>query len=606
MEEKLALKNIITPDFDNTAFMRAVEFVCDTDEHIFLTGKAGAGKTTFLKYIRTITQKKCAVVAPTGIAAINAGGETIHSFLQLPFTPFVPASAGGFGTQPQGVEDKHSLLARLKLRDTKVQLLRKLQLLIVDEVSMVRADLLDAMDLVLRHVRKRPNTPFGGVQMLFIGDLYQLPPVVPAEDWDILRHYYDGGYFFDAHVLRHTELTCIELNKVYRQKDLTFIEMLNRIRTGQVWQEDIQHLNSRYQENLDSKPGYIMLCTHNQIADDINKRELDQLATSARTYEGKIENDFNTRNLPVDQQLVLKEGAQVMFIKNDVQNPRRYYNGKIGTVVSLSAEAIMVRPSGSPDAEPIKVDTETWRNVRYVLDQKTGSIIEDELGSYTQYPLRLAWAITVHKSQGLTLDRVIVDLNRSFAAGQVYVALSRCTSFEGLILRSRLNVDNIMVDRRVLAFAQQHLEEDDMDHMLSHYRRKAMLNAIIEHIAFDDLIAATHQLALELKKRKTGPANENQQLTADILNTLNDAKRHTKGFHTQATQLFNAGEHTQLISRKKAAVTYFATQVLQPLISKMDAHLQLYLSLTGVAKQHKMWKDHQELFKQKLSVLQHI
>lgn len=578
-------------DTSNSIFQKAVSFVCDTNENLFLTGRAGTGKTTFLKYIKTQTRKQCAVVAPTGVAAINAGGETIHSFLQLPFSPFVPGSAGGFGRQPQGAEDKHSLLANLRLRETKLKLLRKLELLIIDEVSMVRCDLLDSMDLVLRHVRKNWSQPFGGVQMLFIGDLFQLPPVAPEQDWDILRHYYQSPYFFDAKVLRENPLLYIELKKIYRQKEQVFIDILNRIRGGEVLQQDIDILNKQYDPLPQKNDGYIILSTHNRIADEINLQSLENLPGKLHSFTGEIKNDFTTKNLPTEEVLQLKEGAQVMFVKNDLQTPRRYFNGKIALISKIDYEGIWVSFPGDADSAALLLEKETWKNMRYTLNTQKGEIEEEESGSFTQYPIRLAWAITVHKSQGLTLQKAVVDLNQSFAPGQVYVALSRCTSLDGLVLRSKLAPANIIVDDRVVDFARTESEEDELEEILLQSRRKAYESLLIRIFSFTDQIAYAEQMMPDLMKRKTGPKEKNIHLLEEIIKTLIKAQGHAQGFHKQIRTLIAGGDDSLLAARRRAGITYFTGQVLDPLVASIDQHIVALGTLTKVVKQVRVWKE---------------
>lgn len=577
-------------DDTNALFQLAAAFVRDTHENLFLTGRAGTGKTTFLKYIKESANKSTAIVAPTGVAAINAGGETIHSFLALPLSPFIPVNSGGFGNGGDSLQDKHSLLSNLRLNESKIKLLRKLELLIIDEVSMVRCDLLDEIDLVLRHVRRNWNEAFGGLQVLLIGDLFQLPPVATEADWEILRRYYPGPYFFDSMVLQQQPPLVLELKKIYRQKDQLFIETLNRVRNGEVTMADMELLNRRYHPAPIKGDQAIMLCTHNRLADQINKESLDKLAGPMHSFEGVIRNDFNPRNLPTDQVLQLKKGAQVMFIKNDLQNPRRYYNGKIGMVDRIDVEGIWVQfPSG--EQEPLLVEQETWRNVRYVLNRQLDEIEEEESGSFTQYPLRLAWAVTVHKSQGLTLDKAIVDLSQSFAPGQVYVALSRCTSLEGLTLRSKLSLNNVIVDPRVVSFARLEHDEAELEYILEQSRQSSLVRNICTTFSFHELNEQVLKALDPVLKRKTGPKEKNAELITIISEALSLAEKHAVSFRAQIRQLSEAGDLGKVHDRKRAASVYYTEKVWVPLIMKIDDHIKEMGTLTKMAKQLKIWKE---------------
>lgn len=420
----------------NEELRLAWEFVEHTDKSIFLTGKAGTGKTTFLKTLLERSTKRMVVVAPTGVAAINAGGVTIHSFFQLPLSPFVPNAR---------------FKERYNFGKDKRRIIGSIDVLVIDEISMVRSDLLDAIDSVLRRYRDN-SKPFGGVQLLMIGDLQQLTPVVTAEDELLLKPYYDTPYFFGSHALQQIEYVTIELKKVYRQQDDHFVDILNHIREGNPTQLDMDILNSRCNPAFipDSDDGYIRLTTHNNLADSYNKSELSKLTSLSRVFNAEISGTFPEYAYPTSTSLELRVGAQVMFVKNDPSGSHRYYNGRIGKVIGMGNDFVTVRCAGGD--EDIVVEPQEWENAKYTLNDETKEIETDIQGVFRQLPLRLAWAITIHKSQGLTFEHAIIDTDASFASGQVYVALSRCKTLEGLVLASPVNPRSIINDERVTAY----------------------------------------------------------------------------------------------------------------------------------------------------------
>lgn len=447
--------------------MIASKFINSTNCNVFLTGRAGTGKTTFLHSIRQSTHKSAIVAAPTGIAAINAGGVTLHSLFQLPFGSFIPSEQYP-GDIPPGLElnTPLSVSRNLKMHATKRNMLKKLELLIIDEVSMLRADLLDAIDTILRRVRWRRHLPFGGVQVLFIGDLQQLPPVVKDNEWQILREYYPTLFFFGAQVLRNNEPVYIELDHIYRQTDKKFISVLNNLRDSKMTSQDVELLNRHYKPGFTAAPGegYVYLTTHNNKADKINRSELDKLPGKSFQYSANVEGTFDTHIFPVNPVLELKNDAQVMFIKNDTSGEQRFFNGKIGKVESLDKGAVKV---GFPDGSPsVRVESHTWENKRYTLNTETNEIEEKVVGTFAHLPLKLAWAITVHKSQGLTFDRAIIDVSQAFAAGQIYVALSRLTSLDGLVLSKPFELQNIPREPALEAFIRQKAESRDLGQSL--------------------------------------------------------------------------------------------------------------------------------------------
>ncbi len=549
-------------DTTNTAFQLASDFVNYTNLSLFLTGKAGTGKTTFLKHIKDNEVKNTVVVAPTGVAAINAGGTTIHSFFQLPFTPFIPVSRG-FGTS-DATNDKHSLISRLRLNNERKEIMKKLELLIIDEISMVRCDVLDAIDVVLRHVRSQHTIPFGGVQVLLIGDMHQLPPVIKNEEWQILSPYYKSEYFFNSHVIESQRPVYVELNKIYRQKDGAFVHVLNQVRNNDIDEEGYKLLQSRYLPDLHpaKEEKYITLTSHNSKADAINFTALNELKGQVYNFDATVEGDFYEKAYPADMNLKLKVGTQVMFLKNDVEKARRYFNGKIGVVDKFDEDKILVRCEG--EAIAIEVRKEKWKNIQYSVDKVTNQIEEKEIGSFTQFPLRLAWAITIHKSQGLTFEKAIIDAADAFASGQVYVALSRCTSLEGIILHSMINNKSLRSDWRITEFASSQQTSDLQFKLLQEAKHVFQKEEIIKLFDFTEQVSICKSLFFLINEQNNIFNGEATLWIETLQKSLEDIQATSLKFLPQLNELLNECElpenNQPLQKRLIAAVNHFYTQ----------------------------------------------
>ncbi|QIK54402.1 AAA family ATPase [Dysgonomonas sp. HDW5B] len=546
----------------NEIFTLAADIVLNTSQSVFLTGKAGTGKTTFLHYIREHADKNVIVAAPTGVASINAGGVTLHSLLQLPFEPFIP-----------NLEGKKKLEFHFKLRKSKIEMLRELDLLIIDEVSMLRADMLDAIDYLLKRYRNNQQL-FGGVQILFIGDMYQLPPVVQQHEWDQMKEYYPSPFFFHAQALQKNMPLYIELKTIYRQSDQVFIDILNRIRNSCTTSADLQILNKRYNPSfkLTEENRYIVLCTHNYKADKINNDELARLTAKAVSFSGKISGDFAENSLPTDFNLLLKVGAQVMFVKNDAGEKRRYYNGKLAVVSFLSEKKIIVRFENGHEME---LEEETWRNVRYSLNEDSGDIQEEELGAFTQYPIRLAWAITIHKSQGLTFDRVVIDAGHAFAAGQVYVALSRCTSLNGIVLFSRITADSIRTDEGAIAFSRKELKQDYLQQILEQEKPYYCAERLKKAFDWSPVVRSLRSF-YELVSSKTIPNKEEvQKLVSQLYCKAEEQEKISQNFRKELHSiLYTSNPDIYLIKdRVNKAVSYFHKDLQQNIILPIENHI---------------------------------
>lgn len=557
----------------NVELELAEQYVLYTRKHCFVTGKAGTGKTTLLRKLVTTTRKNLIVVAPTGVAAVNAGGVTLHSMFGLPLTCFVPNDDA---VDPVVATNRARLLSdHLRLRREKIDVLRELDLLIIDEVSMVRCDVLDAVDLVLRTVRGNPQ-PFGDVQLLLIGDVHQLPPVARERDWSVLERYYRSPFFFDSLVWPHLDAVRIELQSVYRQSDARFLELLNNIRHRAPSEEDLNLLRERYRPDFTPKePGYVLLSSHNYKADSVNSAGLASLPGRTHEFPAEITGEFPESSYPCEATVQLKVGAQVMFIRNDTE-AGAYYNGKLATVKGIEDHEITVtfRESG----QDYVLHRERWDNVGYRLDEQSGELKPETLGTFSQYPLRLAWAITIHKSQGLTFDKVIIDAGGSFAPGQVYVALSRCRSLEGIVLHSLIAAGALREDRRIDAFGAGHHRSAELRERLPAAQTEYASYLLTRLFSFTALSARLDEW-LELIGATTLPDKPSAlALHERIRSQANEIESVAEKFRRQLQRLLEAvrgdpASLPQLKERCFKAIEYFTEQIATQLARPLHAHV---------------------------------
>lgn len=560
----------------NQQFELAVQFVNQTGRHLFLSGKAGTGKTTFLHFIKANSPKRLAVVAPTGVAAINAGGVTIHSFFQLPFGSFIPDEAQAQETEKGNYYTRQQLLSHLKLNSAKRELMRELDLLIIDEVSMVRADLLDAMDTVLRHVRRQPQLSFGGVQVLFIGDLFQLPPVVAEEEWKNLGRFYSSPFFFHAHALQQSPPLYLELKNIYRQSDSDFIDLLNKLRNNSIQPKDLDFLQQYYQPDFkpEKEGEYVILTTHNAKADIINREELDKLTGKTYTFKAETSGEFNEKAVPAENELKLKENAQIMFIRNDKGEQRRYFNGKTGTVKRIAGDKIWV--TFPDEEEELLVEKESWKNIRYKYNKEVEEVEEEIKGTFTQFPIRLAWAITIHKSQGLTFSKAIIDAGDSFAPGQVYVALSRLSSLKGLVLYSSIQPNNVITNQQAVTFTRNEQDPDSLLNVLKEARQEYIHQLLLQAFSWFKLSASLEKWKESLGNRRIPLQEEALKLAAELQKKASAQQQIANKFSKQLEHMLHQApdnNYQQTRERVTAAVDYFSKGLEEELQNPLQQHI---------------------------------
>ena len=568
-----------------------LQFINQTNRSIFLTGKAGTGKTTLLKEIINSTHKNCVVVAPTGIAALNAGGVTIHSMFQLPFGGFIPDnSADAQFSDRVKFETKATLRRHFKMSGVKKAVIQNMELLIIDEVSMLRADLMDAIDFMLQSVRRKKQA-FGGVQVLFIGDLLQLPPVMRDEEWKTLRNYYNGKFFFHSHVVQQNPPLYVELSKIFRQSDETFINLLNNLRNNKITSDNISFLNQFVQPDFDLKAnkGYITLTTHNNKADVLNEQSLKDLEGISKTFGAKIVDDFPDKIFPLEEILELKVGAQIMFIKNDLSFEKNFFNGKIGFIKSLSDDEIWVH--FPEENKTIEVEHYEWQNIRYLVNENTKEIEEEVLGTFVQYPIKLAWAITVHKSQGLTFDKAALDVSQVFLPGQAYVALSRLRSLDGLILLSPIKMNGISNDDDVMNYSANKASTELLQNELQKQTKLFLHNYLKNTFDWIDLAQEWRNHKYSYLESDISVKSKHKNWAAEQLDFCEALLEPSLKFRSQLDKIFRDEEvdFTFVNDRIQAAYGYF--------FEKLDAlEYQILYKIEEIKRIKQVKQFYQELY----------
>lgn len=562
----------------------AAQYVNNTNRSIFLTGKAGTGKTTFLKNIVERTYKNVVVAAPTGIAAINAKGVTLHSLFQLPFGTFIPENID-FNNSYIQMNTPQSVLSKLQMHRTKRNMLREMELLIIDEVSMLRADLLDCIDTVLRSVRRRRDEPFGGVQILFIGDLLQLPPVVKDSEWQYLSKYYKTAFFFEALALKDHPPINIELDKVYRQSNEDFISILNHLRNNELTSKDVDVLNSHHNPQFDPDPneGYIHITTHNRIADKTNQQELDKVSGVAQIISAVVKGDFDERIYPIEASMALKVGAQIMFLKNDPSGEKRFYNGKIGKIKSIDVKQKEVRVVCNEDDEEILLEPYVWENTRYKLNETTNQIEELVKGTFEHFPIRLAWAITVHKSQGLTFKKAIMDLSQCFAAGQMYVALSRLTSLDGLVLSKPIAPLDFTTDEAVKEFAARKKDVESLHENIVNDARDFHGLYIDKSFNFGPLLQnLRYHLSSYSKEANRSTKQKHVDWARELIKKTLPLKEVGDKFCIQARRITTSTPYLEVLYERVTKARGYFEPALKTLKAEVDEHIKYVKDSKGV------------------------